>query len=85
MLDNLVLLDGDGEEVDVLEGLDLALLHEAAELGAGGPAVAVLVVATAAAAPAAAIAAPAVTAATIAAPESTAEAATLTTTVSHCD
>jgi len=37
VLHNLVLLDGDGEEVDVLQGLDLALLHEAAQLGARDP------------------------------------------------
>ena len=36
-VDNLVLLDGQGEEVDLLHGLDLAILDETAELGDGDP------------------------------------------------
>lgn len=32
-VDDLVLLDGEGEEVDLLHGLDLAVLDESAELG----------------------------------------------------
>jgi len=82
-----VLLDGNGEEVDLLEGADLTLLDQAAELGARGPAVFGLGVAPAAAAAASAIAASAVTAAAIAAvaaTESAAEAAaSFTSTFSH--
>lgn len=36
-IDDLVLLDGKREEVDLLHGLDLAVLHETAELGDGDP------------------------------------------------
>jgi hypothetical protein len=43
-------LDGHGEEVDVLEGLDLASLHETAKLGARNPLLLVAVGAPAAAA-----------------------------------
>ena len=87
VLDDLVLLDGNGEEVDLLEGADLTLLDQAAELGARGPAIFGLGVAPAAAAAASAIAASAVTAAAIAAvaaTESAAEAAaSFTSTFSH--
>jgi hypothetical protein len=37
VINNLVLLDGEGEKEDLLDGLDLALLHKAAKLGAGDP------------------------------------------------
>lgn len=36
-VDNLVLLDGEREEVDLLHGLDLAILYETAELGDWDP------------------------------------------------
>lgn len=36
-VDDLVLLDGEREEVDLLHGLDLAALHETSELGDGDP------------------------------------------------
>lgn len=36
-IDDLVLLDGKREEVDLLHGLDLAVLHETAELSDGDP------------------------------------------------
>lgn len=36
-VDDLELLDGEREEVDLLHGLDLAILHETAELGDGDP------------------------------------------------
>lgn len=36
-VDDLVLLDREREEVDLLHGLDLAILHETAELGDGNP------------------------------------------------
>ena len=81
VLHDLVLLDGDGEEVDLLEGANLALLHEAAELGARGPAILGLGVAPAAAA-ATAVAASA--SAAVAASETAAEAAaSFTSTFSH--
>ncbi len=51
-------LDGHGEEVDVLEGLDLVLLHQAAELGDRHPLLVVVArAAAAAAAPPSAVAA----------------------------
>lgn len=37
VVNNLVLLDGDGEEEDLLHGADLALLHEATQLGDRNP------------------------------------------------
>ena len=37
VVDDLVLLDGEREEVDLLHGLDLAILDETAELGDGDP------------------------------------------------
>jgi hypothetical protein len=37
VVDNLVLLDGEGVQVDLLHALDLAALHETAELGDGHP------------------------------------------------
>ena len=37
VVDNLVFLDGKGEEVDLLHGLDLAILYETTELGDGSP------------------------------------------------
>lgn len=40
-------LDGHGEEVDVLEGLDLVLLHQAAKLGDRHPLLVVVARATA--------------------------------------
>ena len=36
-VDDLELLDGEGEEVDLLHRLDLAILHKTAELGDGDP------------------------------------------------
>ncbi len=36
-VDDLILLDGEGEEVDLLHRLDLAVLYESAELGDGDP------------------------------------------------
>merc|ERR1740129_2266774 len=36
-VDDLELLDGHGEEIDLLEGLDLAVLDEAAQLGDRDP------------------------------------------------
>lgn len=36
-IDDLVLLDGKGEQVDVLDGLDLAILYETTQLGDGSP------------------------------------------------
>jgi len=39
-IDNRGLLDGDGVGIDLLEGLDLAGLHESSELGEWGPLVA---------------------------------------------
>ena len=47
-VDDLALLDGHGEQEDLLEGLELVLLHEASELGAGDPLLLVGVTATAA-------------------------------------
>ena len=52
MVNNLVLLDRQREQVNVLERLDLALLHEATELGARNPSI-LLVTTTARAAAAA--------------------------------
>ena len=81
VVNDLVLLDGHGEEVDVLERLDLAGLYQAAELGAGHPLLLVAVSTAATATAAAAVtAAPAVaasaaiaaSAAAKASPESTA-------------
>lgn len=37
VVDNLVLLDGEGEEVNLLDGLDLAVLDETTKLGDGSP------------------------------------------------
>ena len=37
VVDDLELLDGEREEIDLLHGLDLAILNEAAELGNGDP------------------------------------------------
>ena len=37
-VDNLELFDGEREEVDLLHGLDLAILHKTTELGDGDPA-----------------------------------------------
>ena len=37
VIDDLELLDGEGEGVDLLEGVDLSLLDETAELGDGLP------------------------------------------------
>ena len=37
VIDDLELLDGEREEIDLLHGLDLAVLDEAAELGDGDP------------------------------------------------
>ena len=98
VLHDLVLLNGDGEEVDVLQGLDLALLHQAAELGARGPLVLVVIAAPAAAASSAAstvapatvtapVAATAAVAAPVASAEAAAEAASVAAargSVSHC-
>lgn len=36
-VDDLVFLDGEGEEVDLLHRLDLAVLYETTELGDGNP------------------------------------------------
>ena len=46
-VDNLVLFDGQRVEVDLLQALDLAVLHQAAQLGHGDPLL-VLAAATAA-------------------------------------
>jgi pyruvate/2-oxoglutarate dehydrogenase complex dihydrolipoamide acyltransferase (E2) component len=71
VVDDFSLLHGEGEEEDLLDAADLALLHEAAELGDGDPHV--LLAATA---PAAAPAAPAAaTAPAAAAPPEAAAAA----------
>jgi len=53
VVNDLGLLHGDGEEEDLLDGSDLALLYETAELGDGSPNVLVTVSASASAAPAA--------------------------------
>ena len=79
VVDDLVLLDGESKQEDLLQGLDLALLDQATELGDGHPLLFAIVLAasstsTAAIATAAAVTPPAVSAAS---PESTAEAATL--------
>ena len=37
VVDNLVFLNGKGEEVDLLQGFDLAILYETTELGDGSP------------------------------------------------
>ena len=58
---NLVLLDGKREQEDLLDGSDLALLHEAAELGHGDPLLLLALVASSAATSATATAAFAVT------------------------
>mmetsp|Transcript_40036 Transcript_40036/g.128063 ORF Transcript_40036/g.128063 Transcript_40036/m.128063 type:complete len:232 (-) Transcript_40036:14-709(-) len=85
-LDDLVLLDGHGEEVDLLERLNLALGDETAELGAGHPLL--LVIPLPAPAPAATATVAATTVATATVPtatlaEATAEATTPTVSVSH--
>jgi len=46
VINNLVFLDGDGEEVELLNLLDLTVLHKTANLGDGGPGVLVLSVCT---------------------------------------
>jgi hypothetical protein len=61
VVNNLVLLDRQREQVNVLERLDLALLHETTELGARNPSI--LLVTTTGAAAAASASATAVTAA----------------------
>ena len=65
ILHDLVLLDGHGEEEEMLERLDLASLHKAAELGAGHPLL-LVAGATAAAAAAATVTTTTVTAAAVA-------------------
>ena len=37
VIDDLTFLNGKGEKINLLEGLDLAVLHEATELGDGNP------------------------------------------------
>merc|ERR1719507_2332137 len=71
-VNDLVLLDGEREEVDLLEGLDLAVLHQAAKLGHRDPFLLLLAPATS---PAAVSTAPAPVAA---APASSTEATTIT-------
>eukprot|EP00618_Florenciella_parvula_P002131 CAMPEP_0119500684 /NCGR_PEP_ID=MMETSP1344-20130328/22750_1 /TAXON_ID=236787 /ORGANISM="Florenciella parvula, Strain CCMP2471" /LENGTH=291 /DNA_ID=CAMNT_0007536793 /DNA_START=334 /DNA_END=1210 /DNA_ORIENTATION=- len=88
-IDDLVLGNAHREEEDVLEGLDLALLAKAAELGARHPLVLVVASASASASAAtatvtaSAVAASAVAASAVAA--SPAEATTLSSCVSHYD
>ena len=47
-VDDLVLFDGQGVEVDLLQTLDLAVLHQAAQLGHGDPLLVLLAAATSA-------------------------------------
>lgn len=47
MVHDLVLLDGEGEQEDLLDGSDLALLHQAAKLGDRNPLVLITLVASA--------------------------------------
>jgi hypothetical protein len=89
VLDDLVLLDGHGEQVDGLQVADLALLHQAAQLGHRDPLLllGLPAAAAAAAAPVAAVAAAAAAAVAAVAPaaKATAEAAaSLAATISHC-
>ena len=70
--------DGEGEEVDLLEGLDLAVLDEAAKLGDGHPLL--LLLAAPASAPAVAATTASATASTVAAAAATAESASETST-----
>lgn len=65
LVNDLVFLDGKGEKEDLLDGLDLAILDKAAELGHGDPLFLVLVAVTATAT-AATTASTAITTATIA-------------------
>jgi hypothetical protein len=46
VLNNLILLDWEGEKIDLLKGLDLSILYETAELGDGGPFLIITLVAT---------------------------------------
>jgi hypothetical protein len=78
VVDDLVLLDGEGEEEDVLKRLDLASLDETAKLGNGVPGLVVTALATAP--PAATATATTATAGGTTATETTAEASTLTLT-----
>jgi hypothetical protein len=48
-VDDLELLDGEGEEVDLLDGLNLAVLDQSAQLGDGNPALGFLASSSAAA------------------------------------
>jgi hypothetical protein len=75
-LHDLVLLEGQRVEVDLLDGLELVLLDEAAELGDGHPFLLLLARATAPAAPPAAVTA-------TAAAEAPAESAALATAFRH--
>merc|ERR1740128_1634386 len=77
-VNDLVLLDGEGEEVDLLQGLDLAVLHQAAKLGHRDPFLLLLSPATA---PAAVSTAPAPVAAASASPASVSESSTEATTI----
>merc|ERR1719385_646011 len=78
-VNDLMLLDGKREEVDLLQRLDLAILHQAAKCGHGDP---FLLLLAPAASPAAIATAPAPIAAAPASPasvsESSAEATTIT-------
>lgn len=85
VVEDLGLLDGERVQVDVLEVLDLAVLHEAAELGEGLPLLALAVVAaTAAAAATATVATAAAVATTATAKAATVTAATAATPTGRC-
>ena len=62
LIHDLVLLDGQREQVHLLHGLNLALLYKTAELGAGNPLVLILPLSAATATPPATVAATAPTA-----------------------
>merc|ERR1719222_304610 len=77
-VNDLVLLDGEREEVDLLEGLDLAVLNQAAKLGHRDPFLLLLAPATS---PAAVSTAPTPVAAAPASPASVSESSTEATTI----
>ncbi|RKP12624.1 hypothetical protein BJ684DRAFT_16907, partial [Piptocephalis cylindrospora] len=82
VVNDLVLLDGKGEEVDLLDGANLALANETAELGNGNP---FLVVVLTSAASTATTATAATTVSTASTSETAASAATIgRCRVSHC-
>merc|ERR1719228_2327462 len=77
-VNDLVLLDGEREEIDLLQGLDLAVLHQAAELGHRDPFLLLLAPATS---PAAVSTAPAPIATAPASPASISESSTESPTI----